>query len=322
MPDRAPEPATPAIRNQAAWWLARLNSGECMPEDRRRHQAWLDQDERHRTEFERARALWDGIGLLPVDAIPHMAAARRRVAWPGRLSVAASLACLCIVLAAFWLSVPGDPAAVVYQTAKGERLSVTLADGSAVELNTETLLSVAYSSGFRTIRLDRGEALFTVAPGDGRPFDVIAGEGEIRDLGTRFSVHRDGDVVAVVVVDGAVTVKTRNALFRRPLIAGEAMRYGAAGALSGVEKIDVDAATAWSRGRLVFDDVTLVEMARQIARYHDIRIVIDDPLVRQLRVSGTFRSDDLDGLIDTLQTLLPIKAEHAAPGLILLRSDA
>lgn len=322
MSDRASEPAPPAIRNQAVWWLTRLNSGECTPEDRRRLQAWLDQDERHRSEFERARALWDGIGIFPAEAIPHMAAARKRVAWPNRLSVAASLAGLCIVLAALWLSVPGDPAAVVYQTAKGERLSVALADGSAIELNTETRLSVAYTPGSRTIRLDRGEALFTVAPGDGRPFDVIAGEGEIRDLGTRFSVHRDGHAVAVVVVEGAVTIKTRHAAFRRPLTAGEAMRYGAAGALSGVERVDADAATAWSRGRLVFDDVTLVEVARQIARYHDVRIVIDDPFVRQLRVSGTFRSDDIDGLMDTLQTLLPITAEHAGPGLILLHSGA
>ena len=321
MPDRETDPGTPAIRDQAAWWLARLGSGECTHEDRRRLDEWLAEDERHRTEFERARVLWDRIGRFPAEAIPQMAAARSHGAFLRRFPVAASLAALCVValFANLWLAGPDD-ARIVYQTAKGERLSVTLADGSGVQLNTDTLLGVAYSERSRTIHLDRGEALFTVAPGDGRPFEVMAAGGEIRDLGTRFSVHREGDSVSVVVLEGAVTVKTREAAFRYPLTAGEGVRYGSAGRLSAVEKVDADAATAWSRGRIVFESVTLAEMARQVARYHDVRIIVDDPALNQLRISGTFRTDDLDGLLDTLETILPVKAESAGAGLIRLHS--
>lgn len=323
MPDRETDPGSPAIRDQAAWWLARLNSGECDPEDMSRLNDWLGRDGRHRAEFERARALWNRIGQFPPEAIPQMAAARSRVAPASpKALIAASVAVFGIVglIAALWLGGGGD-SRTVYQTVKGEQLSVTLADGSGVQLNTDTAISVAYSKRSRTIHLDRGEALFTVEGGDDRPFEVLAATGEIRDLGTRFNVYREEDRVSVVVLEGAVTVKTNRTAFRHPVKAGERITYVAGSEVSAVEKVDANAAAAWARGRLVLDGVTLVEMARQIARYHDVTVVADDPQVSQLRISGTFRTDDLDAMIDTLRRILPVQVDRSQPGLIRLSAS-
>jgi transmembrane sensor len=322
MPDRESDREPQAIREQLVRWLAWLDSGECTREDRSRFEAWLAEDEGRRAEFERARALWDRVGGLRSESIPQMAAARAH-AGPSRagMRIAASLAVFGIacLMALLWLGQPeGDR--IAYATVKGERLDVVLPDGSDLQLNTDSAVSIAYTRRSRTIHLERGEALFTVKPGDARPFEVLAAGGEIRDLGTRFSVHREAGRVSVVVVEGAVTVKTAESAFRLPLSAGERVDYDAAGRLSATGKVDADASTAWSRGRLVFDDVTVAEVARQVARYHDVRLVIDDPALGQLRVSGTFRTDDLDSLIDTLEILLPLAAETAAPGVIRLRT--
>lgn len=324
MLDRETDSEPQAIREQAAQWLARLDSGECTRDDRRRLEAWLAQDEERRVEFERVRALWDRLGRLPPESIPQLAAARARAPHsPFPLRIAASLAVFGIacLMAVLWLGGAGD-APIVYEAAKGERLEVTLPDGSDLQLNTDSAVSIAYTRRSRTIHLERGEALFTVKAGDGRPFDVLAAGGEIRDLGTSFSVHRESERVVVVVVEGAVTVRTRDSGFRLPLSAGERVTYDSAGRISTTEKIDAAASTAWSRGRLVFDGVTMAEVARQVARYHDVRLVIDDPALSQLRVSGTFRTDDLDSLIETLEILLPLTAETTAPGVIRLRPRA
>ncbi len=322
MLDRETDSEPQAIREQAAHWLARLDSGECTREDHRRLAAWLAQDERRQLEFERARALWERLGRLRPESIPQMDAARApAVPSHARMRVAASLAVFGIacLLAVLWLGETGD-ARIAYGTAKGERLEVALPDGSDLQLNTDSAVSVTYTRRSRTIHLERGEALFTVKAGDGRPFEVLAAGGEIRDLGTRFSVHRESERVSVVVVEGAVTVRTRESAFRLPLSAGERVTYDFTGRISTTEKIDAAASTAWSRGRLVFDSVTVAEVARQLARYHDVRVVIDDPALSQLRVSGTFRTDDLDSLIETLEILLPLTAETTAPGVIRLRT--
>lgn len=320
MPDRENDSPAPTIRDQAARWVTRLHSGDWTDEDRRRLDAWIAQDARHRAEFDRVRLAWERLGRFPAAAIPQMQAARGRETRTRILSIAASLAALFVtgVLAALWYSA-GQDERTRYSTARGEQLSVTLADGSLVQLNTDTLLGVDYDGRMRSIHLEKGEALFTVAPGDERPFQVIAAGGEIRDLGTRFSVRREFDEVAVVVLEGAVTVKTSQSTFRRPVGVGERIGFGPSGRLSPVERVDAEAATAWTNGRIVFDNVTLAEMARQVARYHDVRIVVEDPASRDLRVSGTFRTDDLAGLIETLEAILPLKAERASAGLILLR---
>lgn len=318
IPDRENDSPTPTIRDQAARWVTRLHSGDWRDEDQRRLDAWIAQDERHRTEFNRVLLAWEQLGGFPAEAIPQMRAARS----PARtriLPIAASVAALCItgVLAVQWFST-GQDKGTLYSTARGEQLSVTLADGSVVQLNTDTVLSADYDRRMRSIHLERGEALFTVAPGDERPFQVTAAGGEIRDLGTRFSVLREFDEVAVVVLEGTVTVKTGQSTFRRPVGVGEQIGFGPSGRLSPIERVDAEAATAWTKGRIVFDNVTLVEMARQVARYHDVQIVVEDPASRDLRVSGTFKTDDLTGLIETLEAILSLKAERPSANLILL----
>ncbi len=99
--------------------------------------------------------------------------------------------------------------AISYQTAKGEQKTVTLPDGSTIVMNTDTALSVQMSARFRTVILNRGEALFTVVHESARPFRVEAGGGVIQDIGTQFHVYKRQDKVLLSVLEGSVQIDTQ-----------------------------------------------------------------------------------------------------------------
>lgn len=316
-------PNDDAVRNRAIYWVTRVHSGECAEAELELLNAWLSQSENHREEYRMAEAwlvdMWKSTpaSLPEVEAAMHYR--RERPHW--MLPVAASfiLVFLAGVLAYFpWAHES------TYQTAKGERQSITLADGSQIELNTDTELDVRYSWRSRKIHLKHGEALVTVVHGDNRPFEVIAGTGLIRDLGTRFNVHRrHDDDVSVVVVEGAVSVSTQSGVSPRVLTAGEQIAYDMAGRLSSKEKVDIRAATAWSEGLFMFRETPLEEVVRQISRYHDLKIEVDDPQLRRYQLRGIFRIDDIEALLVSIEAVIPVDIQKLDNGkIILYRADS
>uniref|UniRef100_UPI0030F4ADDE FecR family protein n=1 Tax=Paraglaciecola sp. TaxID=1920173 RepID=UPI0030F4ADDE len=78
----------------------------------------------------------------------------------------------------------------ILQTEIGERLTFTLADGSKVQLNTNSLIEVAYSPTQRQIILARGEATFAVVKDKAHPFIVTVGDASFTALGTVFNVEK------------------------------------------------------------------------------------------------------------------------------------
>src|SRR5258708_31845445 len=94
-----------------------------------------------------------------------------------------------------------------YITEIGAREMVPLADGSKVELNTDTRIRTVVTKERRTVWLDRGEAYFEVVPDTSRPFVVLAGSRRITVVGTKFAVRRDGDEVQVKVPEAIVHVE-------------------------------------------------------------------------------------------------------------------
>lgn len=95
---------------------------------------------------------------------------------------------------------------ILYETALGEHRTVVLDDGSRVDLNTATHLTVHLSRDRRAVALETGEVLFEVAPDPARPFVVTAGALRIRDIGTRFDVDRRPERVTVAVLEGRVQI--------------------------------------------------------------------------------------------------------------------
>jgi transmembrane sensor len=299
------------LSDEAIDWLVRLHSGRATAEDRSAFAAWRRRSPAHDAAAREAESLWQDIGRTPVAAEfgatkarlrPPAHAMTRRAALAG--TMAASAAALIVASGALG-PIPGLFAD--YATGVGERRQVRLPDGSIAYLNTASALSVAYGEGERRLSLGAGEALFDVAKDPARPFIVSAAGGEARALGTVFGVRRGAGDVRVVVSEGSVEVRLDgSARSSIRLSAGQGVTYDAQ-RLSEARFVDVGAATAWQRGKLLFNRRALADVAAELERYRLGRIVIADARLRDMPVTGVFELDDPEGMLRTIEQTLPVK---------------
>lgn len=205
-----------------------------------------------------------------------------------------------------------------YVTIAGERQSITLADGTRVELNTDTAVKTDMAGAERRVTVLRGEAFFDIAK-DARPFVVNTRYGETRDIGTAFSVQKGSSNSTVMVESGIVDVKAMlgpSTTVR--LTAGQTVNYGTEG-ISVPRKADLDRDLAWRRGQIVFHQEKLSSVVTKLNRYRSGRIVIVNPWIADEPVSGTFNIDQPDGPIAALEEVLGVKATYLTSYLVALR---
>lgn len=310
-----------AASKTALYWVARTHSGDCTEQERSALEQWLAHSEANRLAYREAAVTWDGMETLRPALDAEMLAARayRYHGWRRHMPAAAAALVLIAVAIPLWTWWFTKGETTAYSTAKKEQKYLQLPDGSAIDMNTYTELTVTFSRRSRTVQLQRGEALFTVAKDDTRPFEVIAGNGRIRDIGTRFNVHNKEELTAVGVVEGEVAVTTGRSQTPLHLSAGQQLSYTAAGEIAEIARVDIEEITAWRDGLLMFKDDTLQEVTKELSHYYDLTILIDDPELRQLRISGTFRLDKLDGLLTALAAMLPIEPVMKENGLLVLK---
>ncbi len=305
-------PRTSDARQQALDWLISKDSGTWSYADQRAFEAWLVADPTHREEYEAARALWQTLEQFKPHIAAQREAARRyrgagpwyRSAWVPRLALGIAGAFVVAMGLQRW-----NVTTASYATHKGERQTVTLADGSTILLNTDTALEVRFAGDRRAVAMRRGEAFFSVVHEAKRPFEVVAGGGRIRDLGTRFNVYAQPERVAVAVLDGEIDVTTGQTRTPQALKAGQSISYDNAGELSSIGPVDVPAISAWQAGKLFFHDRPLSEVLVQVARYHSVELVLADPELKTLKISGTFNTNSLPLFLRTLEAGFPVKAE-------------
>ncbi|MEI9904221.1 MAG: FecR domain-containing protein [Asticcacaulis sp.] len=133
----------------------------------------------------------------------------------------------------------------MYQTAKGERRQVALADGSVLMLNTDTKVSVQMGAHDRKLTLDHGEVALKVTHDAARPLTLTAGDTTIRDLGTEFDVLRDAGSVKVAVREGEVSLG-----HGQTLRAGDMSLHQEGRAGNDVSRVDADEALRGKRPML------------------------------------------------------------------------
>jgi transmembrane sensor len=130
----------------------------------------------------------------------------RAYSWRRSWAAAAACAFLVTVAGAMWWNFGRFP---LYATDVGERRSLTLADGSTVDLNARSSIRVEFSKKERRVELVDGQALFQVAKDRQRPFRpfiVRSGDATVRAVGTQFDVNRQFSGVTITVLEGRVAV--------------------------------------------------------------------------------------------------------------------
>ncbi|WP_312487335.1 FecR family protein [Sphingomonas sp.] len=313
----------------AAEWVDRLDSAdadtsarfEAWRADPANAAAWRAADAARLS----AVALADHPDLL---ALRHAAVARavRDQSYRARHRFWAMAAAACAVLAVpvLW-TVRSDRTAgstiaaqPVYRTDVGQRLAVTLPDGSRLTLNTASQVHLAYTPTERRLILDRGQALFEVAKHQSRPFVVVGGGQAVTAHGTAFDVRVRPGTTRVALIEGRVTV----APAARPRDLGRAMVVDdiLTATLAGVSIRHVPGEAgmlaSWSEGRLVFADQSLASAIAEMNRYTDRPITVVDPRAAALRISGSFRTGEIEPFLSALQSGFPVTVGRSETGAI------
>ncbi len=286
---------------------------------------WLDADPSHRDAYDTIAVLDAEIGetgpaiakLLPAndddqhgDHAEDLTAigppSNTRWRWVG-LGIGGALAA---GLAVMVVAPSSEGAAQVYVTGRGETRAVVLADGSRMQIDRGSRVSV---SGGRApvIEIAQGAASFAVRHDPARVLMVRAGGYEIRDLGTRFDVVSARGRVAVSVAQGTVSVTPTGgaAADATVLKAGQGLDIVPGKQIAQRRDIDPGRVADWTDGRLDYDGAPLALVAADISRFADSSLVVD-PSAANLRFSGVLTIGDGSRLVDQLQAVLPIRVRR------------
>ena len=356
--------STVLIAEAAAEWFVTLRTGVSSPEQRRRFAAWLAESPLHVREYLGIAETWgalkagkswpnastealialareapqvvefsgsaadladtDTLGRRPsIDGRGTQPSRRRLTVW----AVAASL----LVLAAaslFTMSSPFGLGAQEYSTARGEQRSIVLADGSVVQLNTGSRLSVRLDRRARRIELPEGEAYFRVAHDTSRPFLVATPTATVRAIGTEFNVYSRSADTEVVVLKGRVGVTAGASSGARSVPAGgsagpivlgarESIVLDSEGRASRTAARQPEEAVSWMQRRLVFDNEPVARVIEEFNRYSVKPLRVNDRRLLALRISGVFDANDPGALVKYLERLHGIGVAESPAGLPL-----
>jgi transmembrane sensor len=255
----------------------------------------------------------------------------RRWGWwlSGGLGVAAVTVLYVLSPLRFWSAHRwGD--AVLYQTDIAGLQNVHLSDGSSILLGGKTEVAVDFTKTRRSVNLLKGQAWFKVAHEAQRPFVVSAGDGTITDLGTAFLVTRDSDRVVVTVTQGAVEVAAAIPIWspRRldqlispqsttvRLRRGEELAFDDDGVMGGIRPTDPRAATAWSSGRLTFDNQPMRYVIDAVNRYSAQHILISHS-AGALRFSGIVLESDIPEWLQSLEVIFPVRVQKQGSSVLI-----
>jgi transmembrane sensor len=330
------------IYREACEWFIECRAGDLNTAARRELDGWLRKSPEHLGAYLEIAALWSKGPLLdrgnkwsvqrlieqasagrdnivqlddaapPNDSEPHRyrpdceratLQRARPQSWFGRaggLALAATVFVCVVCGCLLWLQTLRYP---TYSTDIGEQRSISLVDGSTVDLNSQSRIRVRYSEAERAVDLLEGEALFHVAKDRTRPFTVRSNTAQVRAVGTQFDVYRKRSETVISVVQGRVAVPNPAA---RPagrdiyLGAGEQLRV-THDATNKPEHPNIANATAWRQRQLVFESASLAEVAEEFNRYNARRLVIENPEVYTFHISGIFSSTDPSSLVRFLR---------------------
>lgn len=319
--------------SQASYWFAILQNEFCSEAQRRAFSLWLSETEEHQKAFDETVMFFESAGELSEDA--DIITLRRKALGTGRprdrLSkrfVLCGIAAAAALIMVFMAGVPQlmtEPASLpviadatqsvedtnglLLETAIGEQLTRTLNDGSLVELNTNSEVRVQLSDEQRLVYLLKGQAVFSVAHDETRPFVVFAGDRRVTALGTLFEVRLENEVAQVTLLEGKVKVDALSLSDDIPieeetpsieLSPGE--RYvSASNEMIQVAPVRIESDLSWRNGRHIFVDEEISVIVDELNRYTERKIIIKDPKIGELKASANFKMGSTQSLSAALE---------------------
>jgi transmembrane sensor len=291
------------IAEQAAAWVERIRSGEASIQEQASFVAWIDESPAHADAYDNALRCPAGAAIDTTER--DRALARRRRLRRFAAAASALLAgCVFVVVQCF----DGE-----ISTRAGEVRSVTLEDGSTIQLAGATRIREDFTGVERRVQLLEGQALFQVTRNPERPFQVDAGLQVVQAIGTEFDVSRNENRVEVAVSEGIVAVTTRGmadatgpAVIK--LTKGQAVAFQGAVATGGVRQVPVDRIGAWKDGALIFESVPFSRLLDAMGRQYGGHFTVDDPALANKSISVSFAPQDKKEAVRLVERALSLQA--------------
>ena len=344
------------IHEEASAWFVEMRAGDVDAAGLQRFDAWIRKSPEHLRAYLEISEIWDDAPLVDTartgssdELIAKARAGAEVVSFEGpsgkdgtsgkrsaasdvarplrtrlaghRWAAAAAVSIIACGLAAFLGYQHFSESE--YSTGTGEQRTVTLADGTHIELNARTRLSVRFTDQRRDVELLEGQAMFTVAKDPRRPFLVHSRDLTVRVVGTAFDVDTKGTTTTVTVVDGRVAVSSVGTASSAPLLvdAGEQViapahvnkRLRAAHA-------NISAATAWTHGELVFEGSRLADVIEEFNRHNARQIVLADPALGDMQISGVYASTDPDLFIRFMRVQAHVRVAETPDRIVITSS--
>jgi len=332
------------IRNQrdaereASVWHARLNADEISAADRAEFETWRAAYPQNARAFDDVSTTWrrllkSGPMVRAVSFGQAMDAAANPPSSvrPWLLGAAAAILLgVSVLVGIYWWQGRNE---TFLKTEIGETASVSLPDGSNLELNSNSVAKVQFDPHRRVIRLERGEAFFKVAHDAQRPFWVVAGPSWVRAVGTAFNVYLRPTDVEVTVSEGVIKVSAGRAKHEIPsddalitetvsiLKAGDQVDIGGpAATIRALSSSELNRSVAWRQGSLYFEDRPLAEVIQEMSRYTPLQVRIEDPSLGKLPIGGTFRANPqgAEALLTMLRVGLGLQVRREGQDRVLI----
>ncbi|HCL44203.1 MAG TPA: histidine kinase [Pseudomonas sp.] len=292
-------------REAARWWLD-AHDGD---RDENAFEQWCRADPRHAAQYLHLQELWQAGAATPSLQRQQQRRQRRRLREAG-------IAVLLLCALGLYSRHASPPVAQVLRTAAGEIREETLPDGSHVLLSPGSEVKVRIDGQRRQLQLQRGQAWFQVAH-EARPFQVEAAGGQIRDIGTAFSVSMQDTTVLTQVSEGGVDVRPGDGSVQR-LHAGQARVFRDGRWLQPVQLEDTATMAPWRRGEVVIDDQPAAQAIADLARYRRAPVWVLGGQGASVRVSGLFHLQQSETAINAVAAQAGLRVQRLPGGALVV----
>jgi transmembrane sensor len=323
--ENAQKSSATEIDLRAADWLQRQTFWNWGQDEQASLDAWLAESRAHSVAYWRQRAVWDNAQRL--IALRSSGTQQNRPIAENRKPLLFKASALAIVLTVMGLAgslylLRAHGIETVYATRIGGHRTVTFADGSRIELNTDTVLRLRVNAGSRLAVLEKGEAFFDIKHSAAHPFVVDAADRRITDLGTKFSVRNTPDRLEVSLIEGRARFESaeKSNSASAVLSPGDVV-IATARAITIAKKPQQELVNelGWRRGRLTFYRATLADAANEFNRYNERKIIVADKAAASELIDGTFPTRDVDLFGRIARSVLGLQVKNEGGEIIISR---
>jgi transmembrane sensor len=320
MTDIAQSKANVDIEAAAAAFLRRQHYEQWSSADDKRFSDWLEESPSHKAAYWRLKAAWDQTERLAAlrPGSFRRSSAQKSGVLPMIVKGFVGVAAIAAVVAAigFW----GQSSGQLYTTGVGGRTTITLADGSELDLGTDSGIRTHFDANRRAVDVLKGEVFFRVTHNEALPFVVTVGGNRVIDVGTEFLVRKTPEKVQVSLIKGEAMFEadiwsTGRSVMLHPgdVALATATSFG----VSRKSNRELADELGWRRGVLVFHDTRLGDAIAEFNRYNAVKMVASDPKVAALTINGTFRTNGFEQFARVARDVFGLRIERRNSGIEL-----